>query len=166
MKHLTLIRHAKSSHDDASLRDFYRTLNERGCEDAPRMGRHLAEVCGWSPDLIVCSTAVRTLRTAKLLLEGMGDPERYLQQEGRIYEASVSELLELVQETSDSVEHVSFIGHNPGMENLTNWLVGERAIQGFVTCAVAMLELQIPDWQGLKPGCGKLLKYLEPREIP
>ena len=165
MKRLTLIRHAKSSHDDPSLRDFYRTLNERGLEDAPRMGRHLAEEFQWSPDLMVCSTALRTLRTAKLLLEGMGDPDRYLHQEGRIYESSVSELIEVVQETDDSVGHLCIIGHNPGMENLTNWLVGERAIQGFVTCAVAMLELDISDWRSLKSGCGKLTHYLEPRKI-
>ena len=166
MKHLTLIRHAKSSHDDPSLRDFHRTLNERGLEDAPRMGRHLAEEFKWSPDLIVCSTAVRTLRTAKLLLEGMGEPERYVHQEGRIYESSVSELIEVVQETNDSVGHLAMIGHNPGMENLANWLVGERTIQGFVTCAVAMLELEISDWRSLRSGCGKLLQYLEPRKIP
>jgi len=165
MKHLTLIRHAKSSHDDPSLRDFHRTLNERGLEDAPRMGRHLAEEFKWSPDLIVCSTAVRTLRTAKLLLEGMGEPERYVHQEGRIYESSVSELIEVVQETKDSFGHLAIIGHNPGMENLANWLVGERAIQGLVTCAVAMLELEISDWRSLKSGCGRLLQYLEPRKI-
>ena len=166
MKQLSLIRHAKSSHDDPSSRDFYRTLNERGREDAPRMGRHLAKVFEWSPELIICSTAVRTLRTAKLLLEGLGDPERYVQQEGRIYEASVPELIEVVQGTADSVEHLALIGHNPGMENLTNWLVGERVILGFVTCAVAMLELQISDWQSLKASCGILRNYLEPRKIP
>lgn len=166
MKQLTLIRHAKSSHDDPTLQDFYRSLNERGEEDAPRMGRQLASTLGWSPDLVLCSSAVRTLRTARLLLKALGDPDRMIHQEPRIYEASVPDLVEVVEETSDSVGHLALIGHNPGLENLANWLVGERVINGLVTCAVVILELTIPNWEKLQPGCASLLHYLEPRKIP
>ena len=41
MRTLYLLRHAKSSWDDASLSDSERPLNPRGQRDAPRMGRAL-----------------------------------------------------------------------------------------------------------------------------
>ena len=40
-KILLLVRHAKSSWDDASLSDFERPLNERGKKDAPEMAKKL-----------------------------------------------------------------------------------------------------------------------------
>ena len=42
MKRLSLLRHAKSSWDDAGLSDEQRPLNPRGQRDAPRMGARLA----------------------------------------------------------------------------------------------------------------------------
>ena len=41
-RQLTLIRHAKSTWDDARTKDRDRPLNERGERDAPAMGRRLA----------------------------------------------------------------------------------------------------------------------------
>ena len=41
MKRLTILRHAKSSWDDASLADFNRPLNDRGWKTARRVGREL-----------------------------------------------------------------------------------------------------------------------------
>ena len=41
MKHLLLVRHAKSSWDDFSIKDFDRPLNERGKKDAPMMAKRL-----------------------------------------------------------------------------------------------------------------------------
>ena len=41
MKTLILVRHAKSSWDDAGLSDFERPLNERGKKDAPAMADRL-----------------------------------------------------------------------------------------------------------------------------
>ena len=43
MKTLMLMRHAKSSHDDSSLTDFDRPLNERGKADAEEMGKRLVK---------------------------------------------------------------------------------------------------------------------------
>ena len=43
MKSIWLIRHAKSSWKNMSLRDFDRPLNSRGERDAPFMGQKLYE---------------------------------------------------------------------------------------------------------------------------
>ena len=71
MKILTLVRHAKSSWKDTSLRDRDRPLNKRGQKAAPRMGRLLREE-GLAPDRILSSTAVRARTTAWAAAEACG----------------------------------------------------------------------------------------------
>ncbi|NNC67514.1 MAG: histidine phosphatase family protein, partial [Gammaproteobacteria bacterium] len=58
MRILTLVRHAKSSWNDADLRDFDRPLNNRGLKTAPEMGKRLAEA-GYKVDIIISSPAIR-----------------------------------------------------------------------------------------------------------
>ena len=58
MKTLLLLRHAKSSWADDRLSDFDRPLNDRGREDAPRMGKLLRQH-DLVPDLIIASPAKR-----------------------------------------------------------------------------------------------------------
>ena len=67
---LTLVRHGKSSWQTAGQTDFDRPLNDRGRADAPVMASRLVNG-GYIPDLILCSSAVRTQQTAALLAEGM-----------------------------------------------------------------------------------------------
>ena len=62
MKTLTLLRHAKSDWDDMTLRDFDRTLNDRGRRGAEAMGAHLRRM-GWHCDAALASPAARVKRT-------------------------------------------------------------------------------------------------------
>ena len=71
MKNLLLMRHAKSSFEDNQASDFERGLNKRGEKDAPRMGKLLKEK-DLVPDLILCSKAVRTAKTAEIVAEKSG----------------------------------------------------------------------------------------------
>ena len=65
MKTLWLLRHAKASQGGDGLADRDRPLNARGRDAAARIGRHLAEreVC---PELVLCSSALRTRETVEL----------------------------------------------------------------------------------------------------
>ena len=92
MKRLTLIRHAKSSWDDASLPDFDRPLNERGLRDAPKIGVHLAQNSITLPDKIISSPALRGISTACLIAKEIGYPEDTIELEPRLYEASLHQL--------------------------------------------------------------------------
>ena len=66
MKTLFLVRHAKSSRNDAAMPDKDRPLNDRGKRDAPKMGERLAKR-DVKPDLILSSPARRALRTAEII---------------------------------------------------------------------------------------------------
>jgi len=71
MQTLLLMRHAKSSWDDAAISDYDRPLNARGRRAAPRMGQLLREE-GLVPDLIVTSSARRALETAQAVATAAG----------------------------------------------------------------------------------------------
>ena len=165
MKFLTLIRHAKSNRDNPQLPDHLRPLNPRGVRDAPAMGKYLDTTFRFAPDCIVTSPATRALATARLIAESIGHGEWQISQEARIYEAPVGALLEVVRELPEAHAHVCLVGHNPGMENFTNWLCGTRVVTDVVTCAVIMLELDIASWDKATAGKAKLREYVYPELI-
>lgn len=165
MKQLTLIRHAKSSHDDPTLPDFRRTLNERGLADAPRMGRHLVRELQWRPGAIFSSPANRALTTARLMALELKVDVGIVREVPEIYEASVPTLAAVVRKAPDTIPHLCLVGHNPGMENFSNWLLGQTVISAFVTCGVAILKLKLKSWRDLRPGSGELVDFLVPRSL-
>lgn len=164
MKQLTLIRHAKSSHGAALLRDFDRPLSDRGLRDAPLLGRHLKEL-GFAPDALITSPALRAVTTADIIRREAGLTHLPVQEEPRIYEAPVAHLAAVLRDIPDNIGHAVLFGHNPGLENLSNWLSGERVISGLRTGGVVMLELDLAAWSRIQPGCARLLTYFYPALI-
>ena len=75
-KKLFLMRHAKSDWADSSLSDMERPLNARGRASAPLMARWIQSHRS-IPDVVLCSTAIRTRQTLGLLIENWssGPPE-------------------------------------------------------------------------------------------
>ena len=72
---LFLLRHAKSSWEDATLDDYDRSLNARGKRSAPAIGRYMAQKA-YAPNLILCSGSHRTRETLGLVLPYLhGDQE-------------------------------------------------------------------------------------------
>jgi phosphohistidine phosphatase len=66
MRQLLLLRHAKSSWDDASLSDHSRPLNARGRMAAAAMAEQMREL-GLVPDVVLVSSSRRTLQTLEAL---------------------------------------------------------------------------------------------------
>jgi phosphohistidine phosphatase len=162
MKTLIVMRHAKSSWDDASLSDYDRPLNKRGKRDAPRMGRLIFQQ-DLVPQLIITSSAKRARKTAVATAESA----RY---DGQIeatrdfYHAGAITYIEHLNGLADDFSRVMVVGHNPGMEELVEELTGlwER----MPTAAVAVIELDINQWSSLTDNIvGKLLNLWTPRDI-
>lgn len=153
VRELILVRHAKSSWRDPSLDDHSRPLNKRGKRDAPEMGDRLARL-GYKPDLIISSTAVRALETARTIARKLGYPrERILEEEG-IYHASVEGLIGVISNVDDSVETLMLFGHNPGFTQLAN-LLGPRGIFNMPTCAVLHLRFDTMSWNAMGQVAGE-----------
>jgi len=161
MKTLVLLRHAKSSWDDSSLRDFDRPLAERGIKDAPRIGRAIKERA-LAPDLIVCSTAVRARQTLDLVSKGAGfECEKKFEEP--VYGASSAELMKLVRGLPDSASTVVLVGHNPGFEDLLGRLTDGR--DHMPTCATACISLPAETWSDVDDGEGKVKWMLTPKGL-
>src|SRR5678815_1696117 len=101
---LYLLRHAKSSWDDESQQDFERPLANRGRKAAAHLGQFIQEE-GIDFDLVLVSSAVRTRETIELIKERakLGGEIRY---DERIYEATVSQLLEIISQIDNDSENV------------------------------------------------------------
>ncbi len=159
MKTLFLMRHAKSSWDDASLADFDRPLNGRGLIAAPFMGELMVRE-DFLPQVIVSSPAKRAMQTALLVQESSGSnsPLRY---EERIYEASPMTLRTVASQIDEAFSSVMFVGHNPGMEGFIRYLTG--AIEPMPTAAFAAIEIKIDKWSAIDAGCGRLVAVFRPK---
>lgn len=162
MKTLYLIRHAKSSWDDANQSDFERPLNKRGEHDAPIMSKALKEK-NVLPDLIISSPAARALATAEIFAEELHYTIKKIKIDERIYESTMRELTGVVREINDVNKTVLFFGHNPELTNFTN-LLGDKYIAELPTCAVVGLELNVESWKGVGQHCGKIFSFDYPKK--
>ena len=162
MLKLTLIRHAKSSWDDPALSDFDRPLNKRGKKNAPLMGKVIRKR-GLVFDQIVSSPALRAITTARLIAGKLDFPEQAIQQREELYAASVDELLDCVHSLASQTENIALVAHNPGLTDFCNYLSGE-SIANLPTCAVAVIEFDLDDWEAVSDESGRLALYEYPRK--
>ncbi len=164
-KSLYLMRHAKSSWDDATISDRDRGLNNRGRRNAPRMGRALAD--HMQPMMIRVSPARRAQSTLGGLQDGwpaLGDFQH--RTEEALYTFSAADLVHYIQQRQQSDETSLFLlGHNPAMTDLVNWICGESVLANLPTAGFVHLELPIKDWAELDAGCGRLYTRILPREL-
>src|SRR5437868_8884110 len=71
VRHLYLMRHAKSSWDDPGVDDHDRPLAPRGKQAMKLMARRLRKE-GVHPDLVLCSSAKRARQTLERILPSLG----------------------------------------------------------------------------------------------
>ena len=171
MKTLVLLRHAKSAWSDPRLDDHDRPLNARGERAAKAMADHIAREVP-RPDLILCSTAVRTRQTLAPLLKRLERAAPPISLEGGLYLASEGALLRRLQALAEDVTAVLLIGHNDGIGQLAAHLAGDGPTEAltslrakFPTGALAVLRTPDGPWSDLRPGCAKLQEFVRPRDL-
>lgn len=163
MKHLTVIRHAKSSWKESGLDDFDRPLNARGERDAPRVGQRLAERRA-RPDRIVTSPALRALSTARIVAAAVEFDADSIDVLESLYLAGAESLMETIRAFEDAWQSVFLLGHNPGVTELVNLLARIR-LENLPTAGAAELELDVASWREVSPGCARLAELSLPKDI-
>ncbi|MFD9791740.1 SixA phosphatase family protein [Streptomyces sp. NPDC059070] len=166
-RRIVLLRHAKA--DWPQVSDHDRPLADRGRMDAQVAGRRLADT-GIAFDLTLCSTAVRTRETWKLAVPELPHRPRTVYEE-RLYEASVGELIAVLNETPDDVADLLVVGHNPGTHGLADGLAGgtegdalvRMNRSGFPTAAFAVLAFN-GSWKSLELGSATLTAFWAPHD--
>ena len=162
MKTLFLIRHAKSSWEDASLADHDRPLNPRGLRDAPFMAKMLRAREG-QVDHIISSPANRAYTTASYFAEAMEIDLDKIDIQKRIYEAFESDVLSIIRATNDQFQRILVFGHNPTFTGLANQF-STQYIPNVPTCGIVKIEAEIAHWKDFSPQTGKQTAFYFPKQ--
>jgi phosphohistidine phosphatase len=162
------MRHAKSNWHSSVSSDFDRPLNERGAKDAVRMGQWLQKQ-NIKPSLILSSPAERAKQTALAVVDALQLNSDQIQFNKDLYLADRATLLRVLQTVPDNTESVLLVAHNPGLDDLVEWLAPEPPALSasgklMTTAAIAMFE--IPGaWSKLQRGATALTQLLRPKEL-
>ena len=176
MHQLLLLRHAKSSWDDANLPDRERPLNARGRRAAGLIRQAMRDL-GLEPDVVLVSASRRTLETLELLDPWTETP--LVEPMDSLYLASPPLLYAALHGVAETARSVMLIGHNPGLHELALSLLGGKAMghqealhqdpERALTWSFpsgALAEFVIPgSWSGLSEGGGRLVRFLTPRSL-
>ena len=161
MKNLFLLRHAKSSWDNAALADFDRPLSKRGISNAILLSEHIQKH-NITFDLVLSSPSERTQSTLDLVLSSLDHfPTTTLKES--IYHASPSSLTQLIKEQDDEINNLLIIGHNPGLHILIEQLTNQSIVK-FPTCAFAKIT-NFNHWKDIDTGILNLESLITPKEL-
>lgn len=151
-RRLILLRHAKSSWKDNSLKDHDRPLSKRGCLAAASIASKLHKL-GWLPELILSSDATRTRQTLQIMQEHVKD---FLEAEVHFMASFYSvpamdgqtaqHLQQAVcQYSRDDILTVMCMGHNRGWEEAASVFSGVPV--ELKTSNAALLEASGQSWE-------------------
>jgi phosphohistidine phosphatase len=171
VKTILLLRHAKSAWSEPRLDDHDRPLSRRGEQAAKAMADHIARKEP-RPDLILCSTAMRTRQTLAPIVKRLRAPAPPISLEKALYLASEDILLAHIRALPDDVATVLLIAHNDGIWQLAASLAGRGPADALAALREkyptgALVTLRVPDrpWRDLAPGSAELAAFVRPRDL-
>jgi phosphohistidine phosphatase len=162
---LLLMRHAKARPVDARQPDRARPLTDGGRRDARRAGKALAGE--WFPDLILCSPSVRTVETLDEVVGTLPHRPDSIMVDS-LYHGGQSDYLAAIADHGGGARRLLLIGHNPTIHETAVSLAKSshpKMSAKFPTAALAVLEFDTEDWARLRPGMGRLLRFLRPKDL-
>ena len=143
---LVLLRHAKADRPHGVV-DHERPLSLEGRRQAADVGARWA-ASGLLPDLVWCSSALRTRQTWELVARSSGSQARLLLRD-EVYDAAPADLVALLRTTPPEARTVAVVGHEPSISALSATL----AALGSDPAAVAQVRAGVPTaaWSVLRP---------------
>ena len=166
---LYLLRHGKSSWADEGLDDVDRPLARRGREAGERLARHFEQET-ISPDLVLCSPALRARQTLAAVRETLPDGTA-VEEAPWLYREGAATILRKLRELPDDVDSVMLVGHNPELQAVALALAGsgdelERLRAKLPTGALATLTISAPSWSDVDEDSAELTAFVVPRDLP
>ena len=158
LRKIILLRHAKSSWKDPSLRDFDRPLSKRGINDAKLMKVQMASLLE-EVDEIYSSPSIRTSQTIQQLAPEFSHV-KYLES---LYLGDISGVLSLLESIQTRIKTVMIIGHNPCIQEMMETL-SKKPVEKFPTCAAAVFSLK-NGWSKTAIPIANLEKFIKPRDF-
>ncbi|MCU1574953.1 MAG: phosphohistidine phosphatase [Micrococcaceae bacterium] len=167
-KRLVLMRHAKAAYP-LGVPDSDRPLAKRGHSDAPVAGKWLREH-DVVPDFIACSTALRARQTCTWVCQQLGDKAPTPKLEDRLYAATATEILSVINNVPDTVRTLLVVGHLPGLQDVGLRLASRDSEEeaythlamSFPTSGLAVFE-HTADWATLDGQDARVVDFAVPR---
>ena len=142
---------------------------------APLLGRYISHK-DLQPDLVLCSSAVRTRQTWELVSaewdrsDNIGHPRFEIR--SSLYLASPADMISMIRRLERTMTNVMIIGHNPGIGQLAVRLasLGEpetlrEMSRKFPTAGLAVIQISAESWSELRPGEGTLECFVRPKDL-
>lgn len=159
MKHLFLLRHAKSVRADEDLDDHDRPLGSRGQAQLVPLAKALTQSGALDGD-IFCSDARRTRETLEGAVPELMDQ---VQVRPELYTFDYRKLIHWLKALDGSGnKRVTLVGHNPALLELAGWLLRHPPAH-LPTAGLIHIRLPIKHWEQLTKHAGKLEAFLTPR---
>jgi len=145
MKQVLIIRHAKSSWNNAFSGDFERPLNDRGHRDAPHMAEKMIAK-GVSIQAFLSSTANRALTTATYFAEAYGKTKNDILLFPQLYHAPELVFYKVIKTIPPEINTAAVFSHNPGITEFVNGLT-ETQIDNMPTCGIFAIQIESDRWE-------------------
>jgi phosphohistidine phosphatase len=170
MPRLLLLRHADSPWAESNTIDRERPLSPIGVQEAEQMARQIARA-EFLPDHVLCSPARRACETLAALEPYLASDCRIVFSEA-LYESEHDDYCAIIESYGDSPTCLLIVGHNPTIQATALGLIGsldttpaQNIADKFPPGALAVIDIPSRDWLDLKPGCGRLVTFIRPRDI-
>ena len=163
MKTLFLVRHAKSSWDDIALSDFERPLNERGKNDAPKMGKRLRKK-NVKIDAFISSPAKRAKKTAEYFIKEFDRDTDEIILVSALYDAGTNNFSETIKDIDDKYKSAAIFSHNPGITDFANQLIDKANVDNMPTCSVFAVKADVEKWKDFSKAKKEFLFFDYPKK--
>ena len=158
LRKIILLRHAKSSWEDPSLRDFDRPLSKRGINDIKLMKVYITSLVK-EVDEIYSSPSLRTSQT----IEQLAPEFSHVKYLDSLYLGNFSNVLTILESIQTQIKTVMIVGHNPCIQETMETL-SKNPVEKFPTCAAAVFSLK-NGWSKTAKPIANLEKFIKPRDF-
>jgi phosphohistidine phosphatase len=163
LKTIILVRHAKSSWDDFSLKDEDRPLTDRGKKNAPDMAKRLLKK-KIPIDAILSSPAKRAKSTAEYFAKEYDIPKKKIILIPELYMASNDAFVKTIRNAPEKADAIALFSHNDGITQFANSL-SEARVDNMPTCSVFAVKADINKWDEFQPGKAEFYFFDYPKSL-
>lgn|SRR5690606_20945171 len=157
MKHLYILRHAKTNQFSPTGKDFDRELMEKGVKQLVELGTYFQKKVDSSGLVCFISAAKRTQQTWM----GIKHFVRYINETSlhSLYHANRQELLDFIWE-QETESDMLLIGHNFGISDLASYFLDEEIVLS--TSELIQLSFDCDQWNETSQGMATLTARFRP----
>jgi phosphohistidine phosphatase len=161
MKTLYLIRHAKAIDHSGAIEDYYRSLSERGINDAHLMAKKMRKQ-DVNPQYVISSPATRALTTAIVFSKILDYPVNKIQLDESLYESTCKAYFNAITQVPDNVNTLLLFAHNPTITDFANLITGDVSINHIPTSGI--IGISVNSWKEADLNKGRLILFDYPQK--